>query len=111
MRRVRFPHLVIAALAGVGGCQSLPDIEPGLCGNQVLDAGEDCDTNVEAGRACGTSDAAACRFVWAGTAECPPGFAWGLDGICRNPTLEWEDIASISLPGGGSHARRAGFCL
>jgi hypothetical protein len=86
-------------------CQTLPDIEPGRCGNEVEEAGEDCDTHVPAGQACGSANStAACKFIWDEGSDCPLGFGWGLDGVCRKPTRTWDRSVSITVPGGGVRA-------
>lgn len=86
-------------------CQDLPDIEAGRCGNEVEEPGEDCDTYVPEGQACGSaSSAAACKFVWDEDSDCPPGYGWGLDGVCRRPSRVWDRSVSISIPGGGVRA-------
>jgi hypothetical protein len=55
----------------------------GVCGNLILDQGEDCDGTVGCGQP-GTP--AACRFSCAGDASCDTGMSCGHDQICRRPT-------------------------
>ena len=56
MSRVRFPSL--ALLIAQVSCADLPPIEPGQCGNGVVDPGEQCDTFATAGQGtvCGEPD-------------------------------------------------------
>lgn len=94
-----------AAALPLYACQDLPDIEVNRCGNEVKEAGEDCDTYVPEGQSCGSaSSVAACKFVWNDEASCPPGFGWGLDGVCRKPTRSWDRSVSFTVPGGGVRA-------
>src|SRR5262249_5586114 len=78
MRRA-LPLLLLSA------CTNLPEITANVCGNHVLDPGEECDT-AQAG--CSTPDAGVlgCRFSCAGGAACPTGKTCGTDGICRQAT-------------------------
>jgi hypothetical protein len=54
-----------------------------VCGNLVVEPGEDCDGTVGCG-APGTS--AACRFSCAGGVACAHGLVCGNDLVCRQPT-------------------------
>ena len=85
--------LAIAGLCGaIAGCRDpdLPELE--RCGNGVVEpaAGEDCEPVGDA-QACGAvgSGALACRFTCA-DADCPDGYACGVDAICRRPCLGRE---------------------
>jgi len=77
-----------AALLGLAACADLPPIESGICGNQVLDVGEDCDGHaIEPGASCAPPDAPhACRYVCSPRLFCPTGFGCGEDGVCRAPS-------------------------
>ncbi|GMV19772.1 MAG: hypothetical protein AMXMBFR56_79960 [Polyangiaceae bacterium] len=102
------PH-VRATLGGLSllslaasGCADLDPIALNACGNQVLEASEDCDSSVSQALgqklACGTPGTpGACRYVCSGTAECPSGWGCGADSICRSPSAEldtpiWTDL-------------------
>jgi hypothetical protein len=77
----------ILALATVT-CSNLPDIAEGVCGNQILDATEDCDTFAEqgAGTRCGAAGSAnACVYVCDAETVCPTGWGCGQDKRCRQP--------------------------
>ncbi len=73
-------------LVGVG-CRAFTDPPLDLCGNRVVEAGEDCDDPDDP--ACGpASVAAACRYVCEPDevgAGCATGRVCGEDGICRAP--------------------------
>jgi FG-GAP-like repeat len=90
MRSVhRLAPLVLLAL--LADCASLPPIDAGVCGNDVIDPGEDCDTFPTApGTTCRppTAPVGACRLDCStgGVKECPPGWGCGVDAICREPT-------------------------
>jgi hypothetical protein len=79
----------LATLAVAASCTDLPPIEPGVCGNRVLDADEDCDTFSEFGEgtSCGApASAQACTYVCSAEAACPAGWGCGQDGRCRRPS-------------------------
>lgn len=78
--------LLFAAL----GCSKLPEIPRGVCGNQVLEAGEQCDGS-PAPHACGAPRTpAACRFICQGGVACPEGMSCGRDEVCRVPSGAFE---------------------
>ena len=87
------------------GCVELPIIEEGICGNRVIEAGEDCDgpgswlsgpdgTPLQ----CGSADSShGCSFVCEPSEtpfSCPPGWGCGADGRCRPPSGGF-----LALPG------------
>jgi hypothetical protein len=86
--------------------------EQGVCGNGIVeaDAGEDCDGE----NGCFAPEALAECFWSCGpeSDDCPDGFACGLDGVCRQPGLDFERgdaigtarvvwVESIDLDGDG----------
>ena len=83
---------VLAALAltlTVAACSELPELEPGTCGNFVLDPGEDCDEDSALCVGCRL----ACAPEPADLAEgdvhdpCPvEGYACGVDAFCHAPS-------------------------
>jgi hypothetical protein len=77
------------ALAVVAtSCTPLGDVPSGVCGNGVLEPGEDCDAVTPS---CGRPDTtAACRVVCAADRACPSGLACGVDGVCRTPSGKWR---------------------
>jgi hypothetical protein len=78
----------VTCVLAVAACRDLPAIEHGVCGNGVVEAGEDCDGATATGLACAApNEAEACRYTCA-TASCPPGWACGDDGVCRYGTGE-----------------------
>jgi hypothetical protein len=85
----------IVLLALVAGCRDLPELAAGVCGNGVIDVGEDCDGEV-AGLACAEpNSASACRYT-CGTASCPAGWACGVDAVCRHGTGEF--VIGTTMP-------------
>jgi hypothetical protein len=82
---LRMGLVAVGALAF--GCQALPDVVLGSCGNYVIEPGrgEDCDNS---STSCGApSDSVrACRLVCSSVVACPAGWACGSDQICRQPT-------------------------
>jgi len=96
--------LVMCALAA--GCYDLPDIEPDVCGNKVIDGEEDCDGFTEYGgdTLCGAPDLEAeaqrCVYLCTGDSACPPGWGCGLDGVCSRPegTFEYSPLSPWHMP-------------
>jgi len=89
MRALRLAPLVL--VASLLQCTDLPQLQSGVCGNAVVEAGEDCDTYaVTPGTYCRPpgSPAGACRLdCTTGSGHtCPSGWGCGTDGICRQPT-------------------------
>jgi hypothetical protein len=98
----------IAAIATFGalaaaGCTDLPDIPEGVCGNRVLDPGEDCDgASAFDGATCGAVAAGsagdnACHYTCDLTA-CPAGWGCGIDRRCRAPGGLFEPVAEATFP-------------
>ncbi|MDI1477244.1 VCBS repeat-containing protein [Polyangium sp. y55x31] len=92
MRRARGapPALVFAALLltlAAPACAPLPTLSEGVCGNFVIEAGEDCDGHAPAPGSCAPMNAPnECRFVCdpaAPDATCPAGYGCGSDQVCR----------------------------
>jgi hypothetical protein len=63
------------------GCHTLPSVPRGVCGNHLVDPGEDCDAADEP-----SCMASVCRFRCGDTVRCPSGSFCGTDSICRKPT-------------------------
>ncbi|HEX8789995.1 MAG TPA: VCBS repeat-containing protein [Polyangiaceae bacterium] len=89
MRALRLvPLLLVASLVR---CTDFPAQQSGVCGNAVVETGEDCDTYPDGtGTSCRPpgSPTGACRLdCTAGSGHvCPSGWGCGADGICRQPT-------------------------
>lgn len=90
LRRLLLPALLCTAIH----CADLAPIPEGTCGNQVVEAGEDCDGHPDEtlgdGLVCGAPGSdSACRYVCDGPEKkCPLGWGCGLDGQCRSTTGE-----------------------
>jgi hypothetical protein len=89
MRALPLAPLVL--VASLLQCTDLPQLQSGVCGNAVVETGEDCDTYpVGVGTYCRPpgSPAGACRFdcTTGSGHSCPSGWGCGTDGICRQPT-------------------------
>lgn len=81
---VKFVWLCMLSLVALVACSNLRQIQPGVCGNRVVDPGEDCDAP---GAACGQpSSKHPCRFLCKTTSDCPKDYACGDDGVCREAT-------------------------
>src|SRR5262245_26325628 len=70
----------LGSFAVLLGCQQLEHIRGGVCGNNVREAGEECDSSDPA-------TCRACRFVCNLERPCPfAGAGCGTDGLCRVPS-------------------------
>jgi hypothetical protein len=92
---------VVGVIGLVAACSALDPLEPGVCGNGVVDTNEDCDflASQTAARASKNDksecappgDRNACRFVCDALVACPTGFACNLnDGYCVKPSGTFE---------------------
>lgn len=76
------PHalsrLAALALLAIAGCTSFATIDRDVCGNGLLEAGEDCDTT--------DARCVACRVTCSTASDCPTAaYACGVDGTCHAP--------------------------
>jgi hypothetical protein len=88
----------VLGLVAVTACRALPPLEDGVCGNGVVEAGEDCDGAPDPARgddlACAAASVAfACHYTCTASA-CPAGWACGGDGVCRHGTRAFD----VELP-------------
>lgn len=107
MSLVRSKILIAAAVSScLGGAlamacnkiatRDLPEIRQGVCGNGVVDEGEDCDLYAPEGQQCGMRGGpGACRFTCdqvseGGSVSCPTGWRCGTDGVCRSATGSFD---------------------
>lgn len=72
--------LVLAVAPGLAAaCAEPTEVTPGVCGNLVTEAGEQCDGQDD----CGVDGEAACRYTCAqGERACPGDLACSVDGVC-----------------------------
>lgn len=101
----------LAAFGVLGACATLDTIETNICGNHVVEEGEDCDgppsgahLGISAKQGgtlrCGDRESAnACRLVWEATEDCPEDYVASKDQRCRKPTGEFVESAYFQLPG------------
>ena len=95
MTRLSLVAAVVAVAAPAFACSNLPDIAANVCGNGVVDPGEDCDGDASAaGGTCGTMGANACHFVCANSAACPSGYVCSPDQRCRAPSATFAKTSS-----------------
>lgn len=106
MSRALLPLLGLCTLVA---CSELPGVKRGVCGNAVVEEGEDCDTYPTlAGSSCRAPGQTLachldCRAPSAGpTPSCPSGWGCGLEGVCRPPTGELEPPADYAVGGARS---------
>lgn len=98
------------ALLALTACQDLPDLDAGVCGNHVIEAGEDCDGfDVHDNKVCRPPDVSnACHYDCAvgllddvgRQVTCPAGYGCDPDRICRKPTGEFLGSDLPAVPGG-----------
>lgn len=77
---IRTPlSLLVAALAvGAIACTTFEPVDRGVCGNGLLEAGEDCDSS--------SATCVRCAVVCRTAADCPTtDHACGVDGVCAAP--------------------------
>ncbi len=92
----------LCLLLSLFGCTTFPVIEANVCGNKVIEDGEDCDTFSGPGRVCrapGTVDECHfdCRLNADGSrAACPKDTGCAADGICRKPTGRFESAVNFA---------------
>src|SRR5579883_2961361 len=80
----------LALAASLACCADLPSLDAGVCGNGVIDPGEDCDTYpVGPGTSCRPpgDPVGQCRLdCTPGSGHaCPSGWGCGTDAVCREP--------------------------
>ncbi len=67
------------AIVVFAGCTSFDPIERGVCGNGLLEPGEDCDSN--------DPSCVACQVACRAASDCPTtAYACGVDGFCHAPS-------------------------
>jgi hypothetical protein len=111
--------VIMAAALGacLAGCTKVPDLNPGDCGNRIVESDEDCDGFAGQGLECGAPDTEnECAFVCNPNADavaCPPDWQCGQDRRCRQPTgtfdvertstlqFSAEDLAVGDIDGNG----------
>ena len=98
-------HLLMAglgaALLNLGpACVDLPGIDPGTCGNRVVEdiRGEVCDGEAN----CGTPESdTPCEWLCGSTSDCLDGWMCGNDGACHQPSDAFQLGDTIGRPGIG----------
>ena len=107
VRWLGLPLTMASVLGLLAACAPLDPIEVDVCGNGIVEAGEDCDRYADPDHTadaasphsavepqCGvaTDPISACRYVCneAGP-PCPDGWACGHDGLCRHAIGLWTD--------------------
>jgi hypothetical protein len=78
---------ILLSLLAAAGCANLTEKTLGVCGNDAVEAGEDCDSaGADGGLSCGAPGTAhACRYLCdhtAATSTCPTGWGCSRDGVC-----------------------------
>src|SRR5688572_13277854 len=92
-------HGWLAVAVFAASCADLPPLEPGVCGNAVVDEDEDCDSladpDLGPNTVCAAADDStrACRYVCAQTTPCPIGWGCGPDGVCRYASGNYEEAS------------------
>jgi hypothetical protein len=104
MSQTIISRLGLAGVIAVAGCQSLPDVGSGICGNLVLETGEDCDGFGDGeGTSCGNPGTVnGCFFVCdrndPESQPCPAGYGCGADGRCRRPSTQFVESFQETFP-------------
>src|SRR5207253_7954877 len=96
-----------AATAVDLACTALPDIQPNVCGNSIveMDAGEQCEPIQGDANTCYRSDAGAraCHLMCSATLACPAGWGCSADGVCRTPDPQATAVTLVSPPTPGDY--------
>ncbi|MDX2087270.1 MAG: VCBS repeat-containing protein [Kofleriaceae bacterium] len=72
-------RLLLALLVALGACTSFEDIARDVCGNGIVEAGEDCDSS--------DPRCVRCAVTCNAASECPNAdYACGVDGVCHAPS-------------------------
>src|SRR5688572_26774880 len=86
-------------LVFVAACSTLSDVDEKICGNGVLEPGEDCDSSDESCKACGLvcdhemgPDADAQCAAYKGAA----GYVCGADDFCHAPAGKFRTPTELS---------------
>src|ERR1041385_2730989 len=79
----------VALACMVLGCTDLAPLSHDVCGNGVVEHGEDCDGEPSCDSMCRYSCSAA---------SCPAGWVCGRDAICRHGTGQLVIDSSLALP-------------
>lgn len=88
-----------AILVAIGACYDLPDVGRGVCGNGVVEFGEDCDRFPDPMHTGELTCNASCRYSCvASDPHCPDGWGCGVDGVCRHGTAQFTIDGPIALP-------------
>ncbi|MBI5542652.1 MAG: VCBS repeat-containing protein, partial [Deltaproteobacteria bacterium] len=95
-------------------CKDLPQLQAGVCGNGVIEQGEDCDSVASPGMRClGAGEASPCRLTCrlpadagpgAASPRCPERWGCGLDGLCRQSAGDFVPTGSPIVAGAWSVA-------
>lgn len=97
--RSRLVALALALASLAAACAPLPDLAPDTCGNFVKEAGEHCDGYALDRGTCAEPGAVnECHYVCepgSSSKGCPIGWGCGKDGLCRDPSGEFERIGDI----------------
>ncbi len=93
--------IIVLSAAIALGCNTA-DLAQDVCGNGVVDPGEDCDKNDPRCVGCGiTCDLATGQATADGTCEAygdSAGFVCGADGFCHAPSGTFEQVSRFSMP-------------
>ena len=96
----------LVAVCVLCGCSPLDYLPEGVCGNKVVEGGEDCDGFELPGTHCGTvTEPYACRYTCHAGSDgrrerCPQGWGCGADGVCRTPAGSFGEPQLVSDPSG-----------
>jgi hypothetical protein len=94
--RVCWPVRAVGLVVLITGCEELPRIPAGVCGNHVVEGAEECDFPGERCHAPGRPNE--CR-INCSKQPCEPGAGCGVDDVCRvaSGSLDWKRLREFSL--------------
>ncbi len=106
--RFFWPAAIVGLAASLGllvvaSCENLPPVDENVCGNRVVEQGEDCDGNPADAGPEPDEFCNACRYVCnvvdKPSVVCPEGYGCGIDGTCRH--AGGLSVPALSIGGGG----------
>lgn len=110
--KCRFVVQLAMCMALSLGCTPLPALDTGICGNYVIDSGEeDCDGHAFAPNVCAApGEKDACHFICDEPGSvCPDGFGCGYDGLCRKTSRVYAPMGDIAGDAWQTSLRTADF--